>query len=138
MSASNLYCRLKLFMKNKLLSKIKLSPGVAKAFENFILHTNLSFGGPINNMTWEALYDFIRYTHAHNVRLGDDQMRNLLLSEGANPKDAEEISRAYLHGRNLLYKKRPWDDQRMYSWMRSKKEKEKVIEEFNNRIAVSK
>lgn len=117
-------------MKNNLLSKAKLSPGVRKEFENFILRTNLPFGGPINNMTWEALYDFIWYTHSHNVRLGDDQVRDLLLSEGAKPKDAENIAQAYLHGRNLLYKKRPWDNQRMYSWLRSKKEKEKIVKAF--------
>jgi len=121
-------------MKSNLLSKAKLSPGVAKAFESFILHTNLSFGGPINNMTWEALYDFIKYAHAHRVRLGDDQMRDLLLSEGAKPKDAEKIAQVYLHGRNLLYRKRPWDIQRMYSWLRSKKEKEKIVKEFENSL----
>jgi len=121
-------------MKNNLLSKAKLSPGVAKAFEHFILCTNLSFGGPINNTTWEALYDFIKYTHSHHIRLGDDQMRDLLLSEGAKPKDAEEIALVYLHGRNLLYKKRPWDIQRMYSWLRSKKEKEKIVKEFKKRL----
>ncbi len=85
-------------------------------------------------MTWEALYDFIKYTHSHNVRLGDDQMQDLLLGEGAKPKDAEEIAQVYFHGRNLLYRKRPWDIQRMYSWLRSKKEKEKIIQEFKKRL----
>ena len=121
-------------MKNNFFNKTKLSPGVAKKLENFILHTNLSFGGPINNMTWEALYELIRYAHAHRVRLGDDQMRDILMSEGAKPEDAEEIAKVYLHGRNLLYKKRPWDIQRMYSWLRSKKEKKKIIEEFRNNL----
>lgn len=117
-----------------MLSKAKLAPGVAKAFEAFILATNLSFGGPINNMTWEALYTFIRYTHSHNVRLGDDQMRDLLLSEGAQPNDAESIAQVYLHGRNLLYRKRPWDGQRMYSWLRSKKERSQALSEFKERF----
>jgi len=94
-------------VKNNFLSNSKLSPGVTKELENFILHTNLSFGGPINNATWEALYEFIIYAHTYRVRLGDDQMRDLLLSEGAKRADAEEIAQVYLHGRNLLYKKRP-------------------------------
>jgi len=111
-------------MKNKLL----------KAFKEFILYTNLP-NGPINNNTWEALYDFIEYTHAHNVRLGDDQLRDLLLKEGANLQDADEIANAYLHGRNLLYKKRPWDNQRMYSWLRTQKEKREIKTSFIKRLA---
>ena len=121
-------------MKNNFLSNSKLSPGVTKELENFILHTNLSFGGPINNATWEALYEFIIYAHTYRVRLGDDQMRDVLLSEGAKRADAEEIAQVYLHGRNLLYKRRPWDIQRMYSWLRSKKEKKKILEEFRNSL----
>jgi hypothetical protein len=120
-------------MKKDLSRKIKLPAGVAKAFEQFILHTNIP-GGPINNNTWEALYEFIEYTHAHKVRLGDDELRDLLLQKGATQQDADEIASIYLHARNLLYKKRPWDIQRMYGWIQTKKEKKEKIEEFYKRI----
>jgi hypothetical protein len=122
-------------MNDNLSGKIKLSLGVSKAFEEFIVHTNLSYHGPINNNTWEALYEFIEYTHAHNVRLGEDQLRELLLAEGARPQDADEIADVYLHGRNLLYRKRPWGTLRMYSWLRSKKEKGKVKQSFFERVS---
>jgi hypothetical protein len=105
---------------------------VARALDEFLLMTSLSFGGPINNETYEALYDFIQYTHAHNVLLGDDEFRDILLAEGAQGKDAEEIASIYLHSRNLLYRKRPWDDRRMYGWLRSRKEKQKLIDEYKH------
>jgi hypothetical protein len=86
--------------------KLKLSKGVSRAFENFLIQTNLPHGGQINNLTWEALYSFIKYTHSFNVRLGDDQLRDMLLYSGAKLEDAEKLAMVYLHGRNLLYKKK--------------------------------
>ena len=121
-------------MKNDFQGNIKLSPGVTKAFEEFILYTNLPGGGSINNNAWEALYEFINYTHKHNVRLGDDDLRDLLLQIGATQQNADEIASVYLHGRNLLYKKRPWDIRRMYSWAQTKKEKKGRMREFYERL----
>ena len=108
---------------------MNLSPGVRKAFYNFLLYTNFSHGGTINNNAWEALYDFVKYTHAHKVLLSDDQFKNLLISEGARVHDAEKFSTIYLHCRNLLYKKRPWDSGRMYSWLKNKKQRMEEREE---------
>jgi hypothetical protein len=101
-------------MKDNTTRKVKVSPAVLKAFDNFILYANFSHHGRINTNTWEALYDFIEYTHAHNIRLGEDQLRELLLAEGASQEDADEVATVYFHCRNLLYTKRPWDDLRMH------------------------
>jgi len=121
-------------MNNNVSRKVRLSPGVSKAFYEFILYTNLSHHGPVNNNTWEALYEFIKYTHAHNVRLDEDQLKELLLEEGARPQDANKIAQVYFHCRNLLYKKRPWDTRRMHSWLRTKKEKEDAKQSFREKL----
>jgi hypothetical protein len=121
-------------MNQNIKVKIRLSKGVAQAFDSFIIHTNLSSGGPINNLTWEALYGFIEYTHSHNVRLGDDQLRDLLVNSGAKPEAAEETAIIYLHGRNLLYKKKAYDIQKMYSWLRSRKENETLKIDFKRKM----
>lgn len=120
-------------MNDNVSRKVKLSPGVSKVFDEFIISTNLLHHGPINANTWEALYEFIEYTHAHHVRLGEDQLKELLLADGTRPQDADDIAQVYFHGRNLLYKKRPWDTRRMYGWLRSKKEKEMAMQSFRER-----
>lgn len=124
-------------MKNKALTKLKISPSALKAFGDFITYTNFSHHGKINNNTWEALYDFIEYTHAHHIRLGEDQLKKLLLADGASLEDADEVSNVYFHCRNLLYKKRPWDIRRMYSWLRTRQEKEKIKQDFFERVSKS-
>jgi hypothetical protein len=43
----------------KRMKKRKFFPGVSRALDDFLLKTNLSFGGPLNNETYEALYEFI-------------------------------------------------------------------------------
>ncbi|MCE5319173.1 MAG: hypothetical protein LLG04_17650 [Parachlamydia sp.] len=115
--------------------KVNLSPAVSKAFGNFIVYTNFSHHGRININTWEALYDFIEYTHAHHIRLGEDQLTELLLAEGASLEDADEVANVYFHCRNLLYRKRPWDVLRMHSWLRTRKEKENIIQGFFERVS---
>lgn len=114
------------------MKKRKLSPGVARALDEFLLTTSFSFGGSINNETYEALYAFLQYTHAHNVLLGDDELRDILIEEGAQKEDAEEIASIYLNSRNLLFRKKPWDDRRMYEWLRSRNEKQKLIDEYKH------
>jgi len=122
-------------MKNKALTKMKISPAALKAFGDFINYTNFSYHGRINNDTWEALYDFIEYTHTHHIRLGEDQLKELLLADGASPEDADEVSNVYFHCRNLLYRKRSWDIRRMYSWLRTRQEKEKIKQDFFERVS---
>jgi hypothetical protein len=90
----------------KRMKKRKFFPGVSRALDDFLLKTNLSFGGPLNNETYEALYEFIKYTHANSVRLSDDVFRDFLLEQGAQISDADKIASIYLHCRNLLYRKR--------------------------------
>jgi len=121
-------------MENNKTKKIKISSAASKAFYNFMLHTNFSHHGRININTWEALYDFIEYTHAYHIRLGEDQLRELLLEEGANQEDAEEVANVYFHCRNLLYKKRPWDVLRMHCWLRTSQEKDKIKQDFFERV----
>ncbi len=117
-------------------SNIKLSPGVKKVFYNFMLHTNFSHGGRINTNAWDALYRFIRYTHSHNVLLSDEKLKQLLISEGAREDDADILAMVYLHGRNLLYKKRPHDVGRMYAWLKNKKQRSQEREERLNSIGI--
>ncbi len=122
-------------MRENKSGKVKLSPEVSKAFGDFIVYTNFSHHGRINIDTWEALYDFIEYTHAHHIRLGEDQLRELLLAEGASLEDADEVSNVYFHCRNLLYKKRPWDVLRMHCWLRTRQEKKKIKQDFFERVS---
>ena len=110
--------------------KKKLSPGVQKAFDNFILITSFGHGGRINNITREALYNFAIYAHKYRVLLGDEQLKELLLEAGAGAEDAIELSTSYFHSRNVLYHKRPWDLGRMYSWLKTKKQREKERLEY--------
>lgn len=119
-----------LLVKSSNSRKKKLSPGVQKAFDNFILITNFGHGGRINNITREALYDFAIYAHKHRVLLGDEQLKELLLEAGAGAEDAVELSTSYFHSRNVLYHKRPWDLGRMYSWLKTKKQREKERLEY--------
>ena len=122
-------------MENKTKRKVKLSPAVLKAFDDFMLYTNFSHQGRVNINTLEALYDFIEYTHVHHIRLGEDQLRELLLAEGASHEDAEEVANVYFHCRNLLYRKRPWDVLRMHSWLRTRQENAKIKQDFLERAA---
>ena len=121
-------------MKNN----IRLSPGVEKAFYDFLLLTNYLHGGRINTNAWEGLYKFIRYTHSHNVLLSDAQLKQLLILEGAREDDADIMATVYLHCRNLLHKKRPYDGSMMYAWLKSRKQRNREREEYLKSIGIKK
>ena len=113
----------------------RLAPGAQEEFYQFLLRTNLSHGGSINNVTWEALYEFIRYAHSHNLSLAEYDFERLLIRNGCGFDEAQELATVYLHGRNLLHRKRPWDDTRMHAWLKKKERLEQARQALKDRLS---
>ena len=111
----------------------RLASGAQKEFHQFLLRTSLPHGGSINNETWEALYEFIHYAHSHNLLLTDYDFGRLLVRYGCGFDEAEELATMYLHGRNLLHRKRPWDHTKMCAWLQKKERLERARQAVRDR-----
>ncbi len=112
----------------------KITAGTEKAFNDFLLSSMITSGGNMNNFAWEKYHEFIKYAHRYRVRLGDDDVREMLLKSGVRKEIADELARVYLHCRNVLYQRRSWEKNNLYAWLNTRKEKDKLIEEYKEQI----
>lgn len=94
----------------------------------------ITSGGNLNNFAWEQYHEFIKYTHRYRVRLSDDDVREMLIQSGVRNEVAHELSTVYLHCRNVLYRKKKWEANSLYSFLNTKSQKEKLIEEYRKEI----
>ncbi len=88
----------------------------------------------MNNYAWEQYHEFIKYTHRYRVRLGDDDVREILIQSGVRKEVANELANIYLHSRNVLYRKRKWERNNLYAFLNTKKQKEILIVDYRNEI----
>ena len=77
----------------------ELPPKAAQLLVNFL---NISDGSLVHPNDSKRFYEFIRHCHARRVKLNEYRFKNILIRVGCSDTQAQELSKAYMHGRNLL------------------------------------
>lgn len=54
------------------------------------------------NRSWNRYYEFVRFCHAHRVRVSDCTLHSLLARGGFSDAKIGALVAAYLHGRKVL------------------------------------
>jgi hypothetical protein len=93
------HSRLRLSVQSKEDTEPKLPPGASRVFERFVRLANRDALHPTD---WERFYHFIWYSASHNMRLNDDDVFRLLVTNGFEEEKALEISGIYYHGFALI------------------------------------
>jgi hypothetical protein len=107
---------------------LKLSKGIRIAIRKIFISANIEVNDNINTDTWEALYEFIRYSNEKGVNLSDQEFRRFLVANGVAPDTACRLSDVYFHGRNILCSRET------YSWLDRRKKLKKIRAEFRQKF----
>ncbi len=95
--AFNLQRRLNIQKKEK--TEPSLSPGASQMFRKFVTLANK---GNLHYLDWKRFYEFVRFCHAHHVKLYEDEIAWLLKKEGFEDKKAMYIADIYMHCKRML------------------------------------
>ena len=78
------------------LTNVKLSLQSQAAFNLFAEHSDKAIP---NEFDWGHFYDFIYKTHSLHIKLGSEDITDLLIDTGFSEVCASHLADVYMHGR---------------------------------------
>lgn len=90
-----------LTIQKKKQTEPSLSPGAKKVFRRFVTLANKRSLHPLD---WKRFYEFVRFCHAHRIKLYEDEVEWLLGKEGFGEKKSSYIADIYMHCKRMLEK----------------------------------
>ena len=95
----NFNSRRRLTIQKKKQTEPTLPPGANGVFNKFVALANKSSLHPLD---WKRFYEFVRFCHAHRVKLYEDEIEWLLNKNGFSEKQARYIADIYTHCKRML------------------------------------
>lgn len=88
---------------------VQLGPKLpAKAQQVFARFVGCANKRALHPRDWHRFYDFIWHCHGRRLKLGDDDVKRLLVTAGFRKDKARYIADVYEHGRELLRSRYAW------------------------------
>jgi hypothetical protein len=91
--------RRRLTIQKKKKTEPSLSPGANKVFRKFVTLANKHSLHPLD---WKRFYEFVRFCHAHHVKMYEDEIEWLLNKEGFGEKKSRYMADIYMHCKRML------------------------------------
>ena len=91
--------RRRLTIQKKSQTEPSLSPVANKVFRKFVILANKRSLHPLD---WKRFYEFVRFCHAHHVKLYEDEIEWLLNKEGFGEGKSRYMADIYGHCKRML------------------------------------